>query len=368
MTTNDSGLDRADPDEDAAIRAIADMVVANVRHEYPPGTLARRDAHPKHHAIVRAELRVDDNVPAELRHGIFATPRTYPAWIRFSNGSPSIQSDGKRDQRGMAIKLLEVPGAKVLADEVDAPTQDFVLASYPRFFIRTVNDYVDFTRAATKKPKIRVFSYFFRGAPWQWRMHELGALLGSLQHAEDLLTLRYWSQTPYRLGPHIVKYSARPVGNGAPARTVRPEHSPDFLRAALAARLRAGHATFEFLVQRQTDPASMPVEDSTIVWDEARAPFARVATVTIPAQRFDSVAQMTLAEQISYTPWHTLPEHAPLGHVNRTRRAVYDAVSQVRHGLNGTPRREPTSLVLDDDPVITDTARAALDTSRRDTP
>jgi hypothetical protein len=366
MTRTDSGLDRPDPDEDSTIHAIADIVVASVRHDYPPGTLARRDAHPKHHAIVRAELRVESNLPTELRHGIFATPRAYPAWIRFSNGSPTIQPDSRRDQRGMAIKLLGVPGAKVLADEVDAPTQDFVLASSSRFFIRSVRDYVDFTRAATKKPAFRVLSYFFRGAPWQWRMHELLALTGSLQHAEDLLRLRYWSQTPFRLGPHVVKYSARPFGDAVPA-AARTGRSPDFLREALAARLRDGPATFEFLVQRQTDPASMPIEDATIEWDEARAPFARVATITIPAQRFDSDAQMTFAEQISYTPWHTLPEHAPMGGVNRTRRIVYEAVSRARHGLNGTLRREPTSLDLNDEMFVDHgTPRAAAEASRKD--
>jgi hypothetical protein len=339
-----------------------------VRRDSPPGTLARRDAHPKHHAIVRAELRVDENIPAELRHGIFATPRTYPAWIRFSNGAPAIQPDRRRDQRGMAIKLLEVPGTKVLPSEADAPTQDFVLASHPRFFIRTIRNYVEFSRAATKKPPLRVFSYFFQGAPWRWRLHELRALLGSMQHADDLLTLRYWSQTPYRLGPHVVKYSARAVGSGAPIAVDRGRSAPDYLRAALAARLRDTPATFEFMVQRQTDAVTMPTEDSTIVWDETRAPFVRVATLTIPAQRFDSAAQMNLAEQISYTPWHSLPEHAPLGNVNRTRRVVYEAVSRARHDLNGTPRREPTSLVLDEGSPLTRGPGTAADAPRRNAP
>ena len=35
-------------------------------------------------------------------------------------------------------------------------------------------------------------------------------------------------------------------------------------------------------------------------------------------------------------------EHRPLGGVNRTRRVVYEVISELRHGLNGTPRREPT--------------------------
>ncbi|MEO7273738.1 MAG: hypothetical protein ABIX28_13495 [Vicinamibacterales bacterium] len=39
----------------------------------------------------------------------------------------------------------------MLPDEADAVTQDFVLASYPRFFIRSVEDYVAFTRAAATR-------------------------------------------------------------------------------------------------------------------------------------------------------------------------------------------------------------------------
>lgn len=345
MTTPETSLD---PAEESAIRAIADMLVASIRREYPQGTLARRDAHPKHHAIVRAEFRVEEDVPTALRHGLFATPRVYPAWIRFSNGSPKVRPDRRRDQRGMAIKLLGVPGPKVLDGERDATSQDFVLASSPRFFIRTVRDYVAFTRAATRKPAVRLLSYFFAGAPWQWKVHEFRALVGSLRHARDLLALRYWSQTPYRLGPLAVKYSARPVDAAAGSVSPVSRKSPDFLREALTTRLSEGPATFAFLVQRQTDDKTMPIEDPTIEWDEGRAPFERVATITIPAQRFDSPAQMTLAEQIAFTPWHTLPDHAPLGGVNRTRRVVYDAVSAERHKLNGTSRREPESLALED--------------------
>jgi hypothetical protein len=75
--------------------------------------------------------------------------------------------------------------------------------------------------------------------------------------------------------------------------------------------------------------------------------FSRVATIVIPVQQFESEAQMRLAEQISYTPWHTLPAHEPLGGINRTRRVVYEAVSRVRHELNGTVREEPVSLEVD---------------------
>jgi hypothetical protein len=337
MNTTDFGEDPPAPGEDSAIRTIAAALEAVVRREYPPGTTARRDAHPKHHGCVRAQVTVGDDVPEDLRHGVFARPQSYPAWIRFSNGSPIPKPDARRDQRGMAIKLLNVPGAKVLEADRHATTQDFVLASYPRFFIRNVADYLEFTRAASRRPHFMVFGFFFARPPWNWRLHELGTLIASLQPAEDLLALRYWSQTPYRLGPHAVKYSARPLR--AAHETPLASSSPDFLRERLAAHLKTREAVFELMVQRRSD--GMSIEDSTVEWGEARSPFRRVATITIPPQTFESSAQMAFAENIAYTPWHTLPEHAPLGAINRVRRIVYEGVSRLRHELNGVRDADP---------------------------
>jgi hypothetical protein len=344
-----SGLDTHPSDvlgkeDDDAIREIAEILVRAVRRDYPPGTVARRDAHPKHHGCVRAEFRIDPDVPSELRHGVFAEPRTFPAWIRFSNGAPKAQSDRRRDQRGMAIKLLDVSGPKVLEDERDAPTQDFVLASYPRFFIRSIGDLVRFSRAAEKKPAFRVLGFFFGVNPLSWKLHEFAALLSSLQHATNPLSTRYWSQTSYRLGPHTVKYSARSTDRPSPVPSSR---STDYLREAMADQLTRRPAVFEFMIQRQVDPISTPTEDSTIEWPEGIAPFRRVATITIPVQRFDSPDQLALAEHISYTPWHTLPVHEPLGGINRARLVAYRTISKLRHEMNGVPRREPRSLDIE---------------------
>jgi hypothetical protein len=54
--------------------------------------------------------------------------------------------------------------------------------------------------------------------------------------------------------------------------------------------------------------------------------------------------KLTLAENLSFTPWHALPDHLPLGSINRVRQRVYDTISIIRHELNGVPRQEPTSL------------------------
>jgi hypothetical protein len=110
-------------------------------------------------------------------------------------------------------------------------------------------------------------------------------------------------------------------------------------------------ARFDFLVQPRTS-ATMSVERSMIEWHEADAPFYKVATITIAPQDFTSAAHEEFGEYLSFTPWHALPEHRPLGAVNRVRRVVYEEVSKLRHELGGVTRKEPTG-----DEVIGETGR-----------
>ena len=92
-----------------------------------------RDAHPKAHGLVSAQFIVLDGLPDELRHGVFKTPRTYNALIRFSAGNVEVQKDTVPQAAGMAIKLLGVDGEKLLEDEKDAKTQDFIMINAPIF-------------------------------------------------------------------------------------------------------------------------------------------------------------------------------------------------------------------------------------------
>ena len=118
--------------------------------------------------------------------------------------------------------------------------------------------------------------------------------------------------------------------------------SGNFLRENMQKQLAQGEACFDFMVQLRTHPSEMPIEDPTIAWNEEIAPFTRVAQITIPTQQFDSPQQVAYCENLSFTPWHSTPEHKPLGGINRVRKTVYDTVSRVRHEINGEQRREPT--------------------------
>jgi hypothetical protein len=105
-------------------------------------------------------------------------------------------------------------------------------------------------------------------------------------------------------------------------------------------------ASFDLMVQLRTRPDAMPIEDPTVIWDKGAAPFVPVASITTPEQSFDSPEQNAFCENLSFTPWHCIDAHRPLGGINRVRRVVYEAISRLRHDLNGAPRREPTDFTV----------------------
>ena len=76
-------------------------------------------------------------------------------------------------------------------------------------------------------------------------------------------------------------------------------------------------------------------------WKESEAPFLKVATIRIPQQAFDTAAQNESCENLSFNPWHALPDHKPLGVTNRMRKVIYEQISRVRHEMNSATRQEP---------------------------
>ena len=72
--------------------------------------------------MLRGEFTVLPDLPDQLRHGLFAEPRTYPAWVRFSGPGPYAPPDLEDlGQCSVAIKVMGVPGAKLLDDEQRDP-------------------------------------------------------------------------------------------------------------------------------------------------------------------------------------------------------------------------------------------------------
>ncbi|HUP56868.1 MAG TPA: hypothetical protein VM598_05400, partial [Bdellovibrionota bacterium] len=213
------------------------------------------------------------------------------------------------------------------------------------FFIRSPRDYVlFFTNAA---------AFFARDFAFD-RSYTRNILdETTAEPATNPLQLHYFSQTPYRFGAEserrAVKYGVFPVPCGAePIMATPPSAHRDFLREAMIANLRREDACFEMRLQFQKDSRTMPVEDSTILWDRAQSEFVTepVAFIRIPKEdndgKLENEARTKFCENIAMTPWHSIAEHRPLGGTNRVRKVVYQAVSRFRRQANEVTPTEPT--------------------------
>lgn len=321
-------------DENEKILDLAERLKAKITADNASGIM-RRDAHPKMHGVVKAEFIVDSDLPAELRVGLFAQPGVYQAWIRFSNQNGTIQPDIKGDIRGMAIKVMGVPGEKILPDPALARTQDFILISTNVFVTADAAQFDGLIRALTGNV-LSIACFFLLHPRALWNLYK------SMITFANPLQIRYFSTTPYRFGVAAgVKYSARP-GIAVPDQ-IPQSPADDFLRDAMVKQLAKGGAEFDFLVQFQTDADAMPIEDPGKAWPETVSPFRKVATVRIAEQEFDTPQQREFGENLSFSPWHALPEHRPLGGINRARRIVYETISAFRHRRNMVAPHEPDS-------------------------
>src|SRR5690349_1002358 len=109
--------ERVDPDEPESLASITAAFGGYMERAYQPGNY-ERGGNSKTHGIVRAEVIIRDGLPTHLRHGVFATPRTFPAFVRFSGPGPNLPPDIDDVGFGsMTMKLMDVPGPKLMDDE-----------------------------------------------------------------------------------------------------------------------------------------------------------------------------------------------------------------------------------------------------------
>jgi hypothetical protein len=333
------GLEQIPEGEEEAIRKVIDLELQILQKAIGQKRPVPRAQHPKHHGCVRAEFTIASELPAQYQFGVFSEAgKTFPAWIRFSNARK--QDDRESGGHGMAIKLMDVAGEKLLTSQ-NAQTQDFLLLDSPIFCIKDAIQFAEFDAALLNSEvswmgKLSVLEYFVKHPREAWILHQI-----ENNQSSNPLESQYWSVTPYKLGNGAVKYLAKPQADGPPI--VAPAVSPDQLRNAMKLNLEIRDAYFDFCVQPQVDPAEQPIEDATHLW---QTPTQKVAAIRVPRQSFDTAAQMEFCENLSFSPWHALKEHRPLGSLNRMRKATYTALSDFRHEQNHVPSVEPSSEMM----------------------
>ena len=346
------------PNYEADLNSFLQEMENDVRSSVKTEGRAVRQAHAKSYGLLRARIAVVDGLPPEYAQGIFASSAEYEAVVRFSNGLAHVRPDALLGTGcGMGIKMFGVPGPSLLEDERDAGTFDYAFINAPIFFCNTIRDYrhVSFKSLpdALVDPVGRqswLHQFLTDGGtlpPEQWLWDELLAFLSNLHIPwQNLLSYTYWSMGAVRHGDYIAKVRSRPTATSLEQirhRDVNPNTSREPFRETLVSEAREREHHFDLQVQLRTDPTRMPVQNTSIVWQEKLSPFVTVARITIPAQDVSQPANLEAADKTSIMAWRVRESHRPLGEIMRARKEVYRHSSILRHQLNKQERREPSS-------------------------
>jgi len=324
------------PEEEAHLNDIIETMGNQMRRLWQPGDF-QRGGNTKTHGIVRAEFSVRDDLPENMRRGIFALPRTYKAWVRFSGPGPYITAD--IDDVGfmsMSIKLIGVPGPKLLDDEKF--TQDMFGVSTPTFVTPNTKANAQLQRWSYKNAQIFYFLNFAHPHVLDFIMQGLW-----IKTQSSPLESQYFSCVPYLLGEgQAMQYCMRSrlkTRTRVPRLPLRP---PDnYLRESMVATLASQDVEFDILLQLQTDPYRMPIENNAVFWPTRLSPRVPAAVLRIPRQKFDSPEQLAFAKVLSYNPWHCIAEHRPLGNQSRARNRMYWELSNLRQKMDHVQHYEP---------------------------
>jgi catalase len=347
-------FEKASPGEATAIRSVSRLAAGAVIGAYcearkgDRGARAMRDQHAKHHGCLQATFIVHDNLPAEFAVGVFRPGRRYPAVVRFSNAMSSRQNDRTRDGRGMAVKLREVNAHSLLSTLLPqhrGGEQDFLMTNHPVFFCKNADEYTRFmtTMAMPRRTRGERLRFYWRfGCFFLRRPRQLLILLRTAsQRVRSPLAIPYHSMTPYQLGEdRVVRYLATPIPSARSATEAEEPLGNDFLRDALVAALKPDQpaddaaVVFDFAVQVRHAATPDDVENASKRWRRGKDKTVSLGRIEIPVQRFDTAGHLNACEDLSFNPWNCLPQHRPLGSLNRMRLAVYTASMRVRHRLN----------------------------------
>jgi len=209
-------------------------------------------------------------------------------------------------------------------------------------------------------------------------MQTLGADTGKLkalggQALTHPLGETFYTQTPYRYGRHIAKLSVAPISAGLTALKDMPidlKHKPNGLRAALIDHFHTLGGEWEVCVQLRTDPDSMPVEDASVPWPEDESPYVAVARLTVlPQPAWNEARAREVDDGLSFSPWHGVTDHQPLGSINRARKQAYAMSAGFRAERNRCPMHEPsTRMELSKEPAAVYGTTSGREGRRPNTP
>jgi len=280
----------------------------------------------------------DARMAARLAKGIFAKPGVYPAIVRFGNADPGKNSDFKADVRSLSFSVDLTRDGTVVSD-VNVWRQDFSLQNATTLPINDSPAFLAIMKLLTaSNPAAGLWSLSFKD---KLRVIRTLALVQVQSHQtiKPYQRLRYWSNVPFRHGPvDVVKYSATPSSDN-PAGPLQ-KNNPNGLQDELIRHVQEDGkmSSFDFSVQfLDTDrmkywgklrDANFWIENASVEWKEAEAPFHTIARLTLlPKSHLrPDVAEATYIDVTG----NSTPDSTPVGSINRARQPAEVASRKAR--------------------------------------
>jgi catalase len=344
-------LDKPGKDEQQTADAISSTMSEIAQKTFADGGHALRAVHAKSHGLLKGSFEVLPGLPPSLAQGLFQKPATYPAVMRFSTIPGDLLDDSISTPRGLAIKVIGVEGKRLEGSEQES-NQDFVMVNGPTFnapnakafhkslklLVPTTDRIPDIKKGVsavmrTVEQTLEVFG----------GQSALAKALGG-EPPTHILGESFYSQLPLRHGDYIAKVQLVPVSEDLIRLSGQPIDiaQPDILRELVIDHFRSNTSVWEFRVQLCTDLATMPIDDPTKRWDEVQSPFIAVARLTVePQPAWSDSRSEAVDDGMSFSPWHGLEDHRPLGELMRIRKTVYHRSQRFRSERNRCPVREP---------------------------
>lgn len=334
----------------ATMRHISESVNDRSRNAF-------RAVHAKSHCLLKAEMRVLDDIEAPFQQGLFQAGSLYPIIMRFSTNPGDILPDSISSPRGLAAKVVGIVNAEMVPNHAGQVTQDFVLINGSKAFgapdaaaflklVKLLDRHA--TDSEGLKQLVSTSTRLLENV-----LESVGGgseTLKGFGHPEtNILGESFYSKAPLRYGTYIAKLSIQPVSENL--KQLTGKHVPHLGKRYSGLRDKAvkffGTETAEWnvCIQLCTDVEKMPVEDPSIPWPEDLSPYVPVARIVArPQNAYSPERRVYVDEKLSFTPWHCLAAHRPLGNIMRARFQAYKASAEFRHSANGREMVEPRSI------------------------
>jgi hypothetical protein len=358
-----SSVERRAPDEEeifnklsATMQHITRTMAAHYRHAYRP-------VHAKSHGILAGKLSVADVLPEWLAPGLFAKPNTYDVIMRFSTNPGDLLADNVSTPKGLAMKILNVKG-EMVENHREHSTQDFVCINADEF---TAPDPAGFLKQLAIFDKNIETSEGIKHAvsvtarATNAALKVVGAHSATLEGigapAVHILGENFSTCVPLRFGNHVAKLKITPGSfslKRLTGKSVNLSEDYNVIENLIREFFQNETAIWDVNVQlalagedspTSVDEKNFPIEKADQHWPVEKSPWQKIATLTVmPQDSYSDGRQLFADEQLSFSPWHAMAAHQPLGGIMRARLKAYEEAQKYRMQRNSRTLIEPTSI------------------------